>query len=185
MAGLMVPGCYQIAPCLRLTVEELAGCTPCPWEDNVRIIPVFQPRPFSNPSPPPNNIFIISMATQAEKALGSSMGHFCGRHLQTRYTTEWHIGQLCVIIQHGLLLNDNIHCICLLVIERLPPGFQCQASALGCPEIYWSIDCLTIPTSALSLEPRKIRGVASLSYFAPAVNTYNWTKIANILRIDN
>lgn len=78
-----------------------------------------------------------------------------------------------VIIQHGLLLNDNIHCICLLVIERLPPGWQCQASALCCPEIYWSIDCLTLPTSKLSLEPRDIGGIAPLSFFIPAGNSYN------------
>lgn len=133
----------------------------------------------------PNNIFIIFMVTQAEKALGSSIGHFCGRHLQTQYTTEWHIGQLCVIIQHRLLLNDNIHCICLLVIECLPPGLQCQASPLCCPEIYWSIDCLTFPASKLSLQPREIRGIISLSYFTPAVNSYNWAKIAKILKIND
>lgn len=140
--------------------------------------PCFRTTPILKP--PLNNIFIIFVVAQAEKALGSSIGHICGRHLQTQYTTEWHIGQLCVIIQHGLLLNDNIHCICLLVIERLPPGLQCQASAPCCPEIYCSIACLTLPASTLSLEPREIRGIALLSYFTHPVTSYNWTKMAKI-----
>lgn len=117
----------------------------------------------------PDDIFIVFFLQPSRKSHWFIHRlQFCVWHLQTQYMTEWHIGQLCVIIQHHLLLNDNIHCICPLVIECLwclSPVLQCQASRLCCHEIYWSTDCLTLLTSYTMFITQRNNQVHHFTFF--------------------